>query len=146
MDLNSINQIEAYLLLFADSFLAALILPLHSEMIFKVMATFGTYNKYLIFLIASTASIGGSYLSWLVGNKIASIKKLEILKKSQLQIKNIEGKWNRYVVWLLLLASIKTVGNPLCLLSGFFATNIKKFTALVGAGKFTYYFYLIFLL
>lgn len=132
--------------LFSDSFLAALILPIHNEMLFLAMSSFKNYNNYLIFFITLFASVAGSISSWWFGKKLALITKTKFFTKKQFPIKKLEEKWNKYVVWLLLLASVKTVGNPLSLLSGFFATGIKKFIILIMIGKLIYYFYLIFVI
>jgi membrane protein YqaA with SNARE-associated domain len=134
-----------YLFLFFDSFLAALILPIRSEMAVYAMFIFTQYDVNLVFIIAFCASVCGSLVSWLVGKKLQFLKNTKALNNKATQIKNAEVKWNKYVFWLLFFSPLKILGNPLSLLAGFLNTDFKKFFRIIFFSKFIYYYWLIYL-
>ena len=133
-----------YLFLFFDSFVSALIFPIRGEMAVYAMIIFKKYNPHLIFIITVAASISGSLITWLVGNKLQFLKQSTALKHKAAEIKNAENKWNKYVVWLLIFSPLKILGNPMSLLAGFLNTDFKKFFLIIFASKFCYYFWLIY--
>jgi membrane protein YqaA with SNARE-associated domain len=133
-----------YLFLFFDSFASALILPIRSEMVVYAMSIFGQYNSHLIFLITLSASVSGSLLTWFLGKKLQFLKNTGALKNKNSEIKNAEGKWDKYVVWLLIFSPLKILGNPLSLLAGFLNTSFRKFFCLIFVSKFIYYFWIIY--
>ncbi len=133
-----------YLFLFFDSFAAALVPPIRSEVAVYAMLIFKKYNSHLIFLITFAASVLGSLLDWFVGRKLQFLKKTPALKNKNAEMKNAEEKWDKYVVWLLIFSPLKILGNPLSLLAGFLDTSFKKFFCLIFISKFIYYFWLIY--
>jgi membrane protein YqaA with SNARE-associated domain len=133
-----------YLFLFFDSFTSALILPIRSEAAVYAMFIFKKYNPHLIFVITLSASVCGSLVNWFLGKKLQFLKKTEALKNKNVEMKNAEEKWNKYVIWLLIFSPLKILGNPLSLLAGFLNTSFKKFFCLILMSKFIYYFWLIY--
>ena len=133
-----------YFLLFSDSLIAALILPVRSEAAIYAMVIFKQYNQHLIFFITLFASVLGSLINWWIGTKLQILKRTTALKNKATEIQNAEIKWDKYLVWLLLLSPLKILGNPLSLLAGFLNTNFKKFLTIIFLSKFIYYFWLIY--
>jgi membrane protein YqaA with SNARE-associated domain len=137
------NLFDSYLFLFFDSLVAAILLPIRSESAVHAMIIFNQYNPYLIFIITLSASSLGSMVNWWVGKKLIFLQNKDFLKGKKPQIKHAELKWDRYIIWSLIFASLKIFGNPMSLLAGFLRTSIKKFLLLIVSGKAIYYIYLI---
>ncbi len=133
-----------YLFLFFDSLTAALILPVRSEMAIHALVVFQGSNPHIIFITALFASIVGSSINWWIGKKLRFLKQSEALKHKAKEMKNAEEKWDKYLVWMLIFSPLKILGNPLSLLAGFLNTSFKKFLAIIFAGKFIYYFWLVY--
>lgn len=134
---------NSYLLLFFDSFESAFILTPQSESAIYAMVIFKEYNSYLIFIIASSASILGSIVNWWIGKKLIFLKQSRIFKHRTKEIEHAEKKWNQFVVWTLLFSFIKIIGNPFALLAGFLNTRFNKFLLLITVGKLVYYLSII---
>ena len=133
-----------YWALFLDSFKAALVLPFASESAFYAMLIFKKHNPYLIFIITLFASVLASIINWYLGYKLQFLKHTKALKDKAAEMAGAEKKWDKYLVWFLLFASFKTLGNPFAVLAGFLRTNFKKFLLLIFIGKFSYYFWWVY--
>ncbi|MES2678204.1 MAG: VTT domain-containing protein [Pseudomonadota bacterium] len=133
-----------YVFLFFDSLIAALILPIRSEVAIYAMLIFKKYNQHLIFLIVLCASVLGSLINWFIGKKLQILKQSKALKNKAAEMQNAELKWNKYLVWLLIFSPLKILGNPLSLLAGFLNTSFRKFLTIIFLSKFIYYFWLIY--
>ena len=138
------NTLESYIFLFCDSFFSALILPPRSEMVAQTMLALRHYNSYLIFILACSASVAGSLTNWWVGRYFLFLRKTDFFQKKQKEIAESEKKWHKFLVWILLFSWLDVIGSPFAVMAGFFKTNLQKFLFLVLAGKFCYYFLLVF--
>ena len=63
-------MLEIYSLLFIDSLVAALVLPLNKILIFKIMSYFGGYSYALMLLVATSGAVVGSIVNWVLGRMI----------------------------------------------------------------------------
>jgi len=135
---------ESYSFLFFDSFFSALILPPRSEMVVHLMAIFSGYNLHLIFILAFIGSCLGSCVDWWIGKYFQFVKKTEFLKNKEKELLEAERKWNKFLVYILLLSWVSVIGNPFAVLAGFLKTDLKKFLILVVIGKVCYYYALVF--
>ncbi|MFT6106988.1 MAG: membrane protein YqaA with SNARE-associated domain [Rickettsiales bacterium] len=132
-----------YLFLFFDSLNSATILPIHNEMAIHALLAFDKQNSYLIFIVTLLASTFGSSINWFIGKKLQYFKKTSSLKNKKPQINDAEKKWDKYLVWMLLLAPLKIIINPLSVLAGFLNTGFKKFLIIIFASKFIYYSWIV---
>jgi membrane protein YqaA with SNARE-associated domain len=132
-----------YLFLFFDSLTAAIILPIRNEMAIYALLVFQKQNPHLIFIVALLASTLGSSINWWIGKKLQAFKKTAALKNKKEEINDAEKKWDKYLVWMLLLAPLKIIVNPLSVLAGFLNTDFKKFLIIIFASKFIYYFWIV---
>lgn len=138
------TAIESYFYLFCDSFFSALILPPRTEMVVKLMTTFAGYSFYLIFSLALLASICGSLANYFIGKYFTFLRHSNFFLGKEKEIAQAEIKWNKYLIYVLLISWISAVGNPFALLCGFFRSNIYKFLFLISFSKFYYYLLLVF--
>ena len=135
---------ESYSFLFFDSFFSALILPPRSEMVVHLMSILSGYNLYLTFILATLGSCCGSLADWYIGKYFLFVRKTDFLKNKEKELLEAERKWNKFLVYILLLSWISVIGNPFAVLAGFLKTDLKKFLILVLIGKVLYYYTLVF--
>ncbi len=138
------NISEAYFLLFCDSFFSALILPPRSEMVAQAMVALHHYNTNLIFILGLSASLLGSLTNYWIGKYFLFLRRTEFFRKKEKEILAAEKKWQKFLVWILLFSWLDVIGNPFAVMAGFFKTDVKQFLLLVLAGKFFYYYLLVF--
>lgn len=68
------NNIEAYWLLFTDSLISSLILPLNEVLVFKVMLYFNTYNRFFMLITATLGSSIGGVINWCLGRVMIYVR------------------------------------------------------------------------
>ena len=124
--------------LFLASFLAATVVPFSSE---AVMATMiGTdFSPVSVVLIATLGNWLGGITSYLLGR----LGKWEWLEKwfrvDRKKVLRAMEKWQRFGVWLALLAWLPVVGDLIAVGLGFVRANWWKTIFLMGVGKLVRY-------
>lgn len=131
---------ETYLFLFVDSLFASLVLPIRHEMVYPAMIIFGGYDKFQVTLIALTSSVIGLTLNYQIGKLLIFIKKSDFFAKNTKDLNRIEIVWNKYLIWLLPIFVLGSMGPILTLFCGFFRTRFIYFLPLITIGRFLYYF------
>ena len=136
----------SYFQLFIISFLAATILPLSSELVLSTMLLTDSFDKYLLFVVASFGNILGSSVNWYLGKKILIFKDKKWFPANERQIAEGEIYFKKYGIWSLLLAWVPIIGDPLTILAGVLRVNFFTFLLLVSISKISRYIFLIFII
>lgn len=125
---------EAYLSLFAISFLAATLLPAASEVVLTGLLSSG-YDPFMLWLVATLGNSLGSVFNYGLGRYFLHYQdrkwfpfKIETLSKG-------ETWFNRYGVWSLLFAWAPVFGDLLTFIAGVLRVNFLLFVVLVFIGK-----------
>ena len=136
----------SYFQLFIISFLAATILPLSSELVLSTMLLTGSFDKYLLLVVASFGNILGSSVNWYLGKKILIFKDKKWFPANERQIAKGEIYFKKYGIWSLLLAWVPIIGDPLTIVAGILRVKFFTFLLLVSISKISRYIFLIFII
>ena len=136
----------SYFQLLIISFLAATILPLSSELVLSTMLLTGSFDKYLLLVVASFGNIFGSSVNWYLGKKILIFKDRKWFPVNEKQIAKSEMYFKKYGIWSLLLAWVPIIGDPLTVIAGILRVNFFTFLLLVSVSKTSRYIFLIFII
>lgn len=134
----SLSLNPSFSLLFVLSFLAATILPIGSEWLLVLMITQG-YSIENCVITASCGNYLGACTTFIIGLWGSDFFIERILRLNKQQLEKAEVIYGRFGSWSLLLSWLPIVGDPLCLVAGFFRTSFLKFSTLVFTGKFLRY-------
>ncbi|WP_395462701.1 YqaA family protein [Wolbachia endosymbiont of Cantharis cryptica] len=132
---------ENYLLLFTDSLVSSLILPIHQGFVFYTMLCFRShYNPLLMLLFGVLGSSFGGIVNWYLGRITISIRKsyhkLENEHTSPKIIRNL------LIYAVALLSWVPALGSVIQVLSGYFKLNLYAFILLSILSNFFYLLYL----
>ena len=136
----------SYFQLFIISFLAATILPLSSELVLSTMLLTGSFDKYLLLVVASFGNILGSSVNWYLGKKILIFKDKKWFPANERQIAKGEIYFKKYGIWSLLLAWVPIIGDPLTIVAGILRVKFFTFLLLISISKISRYIFLIFII
>ncbi|MGL9725450.1 MAG: YqaA family protein [Wolbachia sp.] len=133
---------ENYLLLFTDSLVSSLILPVHQGFVLYAMLCFkSNYDLLLILSFGVLGSSLGGIGNWYLGRITISIRKsyhkLESENKTPKIIRNL------LTCAVALLSWVPVLGSVIQVLSGYFKLNLYIFTSLVILSIFFYLLYLM---
>jgi membrane protein YqaA with SNARE-associated domain len=129
--------------LFLLSFLAATVLPLGSEWLLVVLVLQGSAPATVV-LTASIGNFFGACTTYIIGRWGSDFFIRSVLRISDQQVARSRTLYEKYGVWSLLFSWLPVVGDPLCLLAGFFKVGFGRFSFLVFIGKFSRYAALVF--
>lgn len=112
------HVVEVYLLLFVDSFVASVVLPLSRLTAFDIMCCFGGYKASVSIAISSLGAAFGGMVNWFFG-------KLVYLARVGYHKHLIPQKTHSYICLALVLAScmlswVHIVGAIINVICGFF--------------------------
>jgi membrane protein YqaA with SNARE-associated domain len=136
----------AYGGLFTAAFLAATLLPAQSEALLASLLLSGFYSPILLVAIASAGNIGGSLVNYALGRSIERFRGRRWFPVSDAALARAQGWYTRGGRWVLLLAWLPVVGDPLTLVAGVMREKLWVFVVLVGIGKAGRYAVVAFLL
>ncbi len=105
----------------------------------------GSFDKYLLLVVASFGNILGSSINWYLGKKILIFKDKKWFPASQMQIKRSEIYFKKYGIWSLLLAWLPVIGDPLTIIAGVLRVRFLTFLTLVSISKISRYVFIIFI-
>lgn len=129
------NLLEAYSYLFADSFMGALVLPPHQELVFGAMQSFGDYNLVLMVILASLGSTVGFLVNYGLGRLVLLCEKHEVLPKHSHHLDDASAAFRRYGIWLLPFTIIPIFGTAVTIAAGLFHIRLRQFLLLVLLGR-----------
>ena len=117
------------LTLAGSAFLAATLLPGGSEVYLLYLDHNSEHADWLLVLAASIGNTAGSMTSWVIGRLIPAGKKLEQKHARALA-------WMRqYGVAALLLSWVPIIGDPLCVVAGWFRIPFALALAVIAVAK-----------
>lgn len=133
---------ESYFLLFTDSLVSSLILPIYKGFVFEAMLCFRQYHNQLLMLLFGTlgASFGG-VINWYLGKITISIRKS--YRKLDNEYIMPEIIKNLLFLAVLLFSWAPAVGSVVQVLSGYFRLKLYIFIQLIIISNFLYCLYLI---
>ena len=105
----------------------------------------GSFDKYLLLVVASFGNILGSSVNWYLGKKILIFKDKRWFPASERQIARSEIYFKKYGIWSLLLAWVPVIGDPLTIIAGVLRVRFLIFLTLVSISKISRYVFLIFI-
>ena len=132
--------------LFFSALLAATILPAQSEVILGAMHLGSAYGAYLLLLVAGAGNVLGSVINWILGRYCVRFKDKRWFPIKDSTFSKAVTFYNKRGFWVLLLAWVPIIGDPLTLVAGFLRTNFWIFLLLVTIGKFARYASILYLI
>ena len=130
-----ILDLSVYFGLFSVAFLAATILPAHSEVGLAGLILSGEYTIIFLILVASVGNTLGSVVNWFLGRGIERFQDKKWFPASPRQMAKATRWYNRYGRWSLLLSWVPLLGDPLTLAAGVLREPIVSFVIIVGIAK-----------
>ena len=133
---------ENYFLLFTDSLVSSLVLPIHQGFVFNTMLYFRSYYTPLLMLFFGVlgSSLGG-IVNWYLGRITISIRKS--YHKLENEYTTPEITKNLLIFATLLLSWVPALGSVIQILSGYFKLNLYTLAPLIILSNFFYLLYLI---
>ncbi|WP_369409601.1 YqaA family protein [Wolbachia endosymbiont of Tribolium confusum] len=136
---------ENYLLLFTDSLVSSLILPIHQGFVLHTMLCFRShYNPLLILIFGVLGSSLGGIANWYLGRITIFTRrlyhKLENEDKTSKTVKNL------LICAVMLLSWVPAFGSVIEVLSGYFKLNLYILVPLIILSNFLCLLYLIFVI
>ena len=123
-----------YTFLWLHSFAAATLLPIGSEPTLLILLQ-GGYNPLLLLFFATTGNTAGAVINWFIGRYLLRFKEASWFPINNDTLIKVQKQFSHRGVWVLLLAWLPVVGDPLTLVAGILRVNLITFVLLVGAGK-----------
>ena len=105
----------------------------------------GSFDTFLLLLVASFGNVLGSSVNWYLGKKILIFKDKKWFPASETQIERGEIYFKKYGIWSLLLAWVPIIGDPLTIIAGVLRVRFLTFLTLVSISKISRYVFLIFI-
>ena len=97
------HALEVYLLLFVDSMVASLVLPLSRFTAFDIMCCFGGYGVTLSVLIGALGASFGGLINWFLG-RLLYLARISYHKSS------VSGSYMNFYITVILLLLLTALG------------------------------------
>ncbi len=128
-------DLAAYAGLFAVAFIAATLLPAHSEVALVGLLVTGNYAPWLLVAVASAGNILGSLVNWMLGRGVERFRDRKWFPVSPEMLTKAQGWYHRYGRWSLLLSWAPVIGDPLTVVAGVLREPLWSFLLLVTIAK-----------
>ena len=129
------TELAAYSGLFAVAFVAATILPAHSEVALVGLLLTGKFSPLALIAVASVGNVLGSCVNWLLGGFAEQFRDRKWFPVSPSALDKAQGWYRRYGRWSLLLSWAPVIGDPLTVAAGFLREPFWSFLVLVTIAK-----------
>jgi len=123
-----------YAFLWLHSFAAATLLPIGSEPTLLILLQEGRSPLLLLFF-ATTGNTAGAVINWIIGRYLLQFKEASWFPINNTTLIKAQKRFSHRGVWVLLLAWLPVIGDPLTLVAGVLRVNLITFVLLVGVGK-----------
>ena len=123
-----------FLLLWVHSFAAATLLPIGSEPTLLYLLEVGQSPLWVL-VIATTGNTAGAVVNWLLGRYLLHYQQSPWFPVKEKSLDKAQQLFERRGLWVLLLAWLPIIGDPLTLIGGIMKVNLIPFVVLVGLGK-----------
>ena len=128
-------MIEGYIGLFLAAFLAATVVPFSSEVLLLGMDLSGEFEAIGLLAVASLGNTLGSVTNWCLGRFCLHWQDAKWFPVKPRALDRA-GRWfNRYGTWVLLLAWVPVIGDPITLAAGALKTRFSRFLLLIAISK-----------
>jgi membrane protein YqaA with SNARE-associated domain len=134
----------AYGSLFLSSLLSATLLPGSSEILLISLLLAG-HDGVLLWLSATLGNSLGSAVNWVLGRYLLHFSERRWFPMTPAQIQRAQQRFQRHGVWVLLLAWLPIIGDPLTLVAGMMRVRWWVFISFVAVGKGLRYAALVFI-
>lgn len=122
-----------YITLFVVSFASATLLPMGSEVLLLYDISLG-YSLVWIWLVATLGNTLGSVVNYILGYKGEEyLESKDYLQKET--ISKYKHYFQRYGGWLILLAWMPIIGDPITFIAGVLKYRFRYFVLLVTISK-----------
>jgi membrane protein YqaA with SNARE-associated domain len=121
--------------LFASAFLAATLLPVSSEAILAYLGTAEGADAVGLVAVATAGNTLGAIVNWVLGRWCLHWRERLWFPIKPAALDRATGWMERGGLWLLLLAWVPVVGDPLTFAAGMLRVRFLPFTVLVALGK-----------
>ena len=125
----------AYGGLFLSALVAATLLPAQSELLLAGLSASGSYEVWLLLLVATAGNVLGSAINWALGRYLMHFQDRRWFPVKPRQIEKATAWFQRFGAWSLLFAWLPLVGDPLTLAAGILRVDFRLFLLLVTLGK-----------
>jgi len=125
---------EAFLGLFAVAFLAATVLPAHSEVVFAGLLAAG-YDPLALWVWATAGNSLGAAVNWVLGRSLLHFQDRPWFPFKPDRLGRAQRWFQRYGVWSLLLAWAPVFGDALTFIAGLMRVRFDLFFVLTAIGK-----------
>jgi membrane protein YqaA with SNARE-associated domain len=125
---------EAYLGLFATSFLAATVLPAQSELLLAGLLS-ADYPALPLWIWASAGNTLGAAVNWAMARYLLRFRERRWFPFPELKLVRAQRWFRRYGVWTLLFAWLPIVGDALTFVAGLMGVRFPLFLLLTFIGK-----------
>lgn len=133
------DQSEAYLLLFTDSFLGNLVIDLNNELIVYSMKIFSGYNNLLIIIIATIASACAASINYLLGRILSRVIALSNNKHIQTNYRILSHLFSKYNLVIICFIIVPFWGRFIPLIAGFTKISFIRVLIISVISKLCYY-------
>ncbi|OUS29379.1 hypothetical protein A9Q99_09780 [Gammaproteobacteria bacterium 45_16_T64] len=123
-----------YFLLGLHSFVAATLIPIGSEATLLLLLESGGL-PWLLLAVATLGNTVGAIVNWGIGRYLLRFQDRGWFPISSEALEKAQQEFRRKGVWVLLLAWLPIVGDPLTFVAGALRVNFALFVFLVGFGK-----------
>ena len=124
----------AYLSLFLSGFIAATLLPAFSELALGSMVNAG-YSNWLLWISATAGNSLGACVNWGLGYFLRGQLERTRFAPNKKHLAKAENLFNSHGKWVLLLAWLPVIGDPLTFVAGTARLRFLWFVCLVTLGK-----------
>jgi membrane protein YqaA with SNARE-associated domain len=121
--------------LFLAAFIASTLFPASSEAVLAGLTAGGTYQPWLLILVASVGNILGASVNWAMGRWVAESR----WAQDSNQLARAGAWFRRFGPWSLLLSWLPVIGDPLTLVAGLARLCFPVFLLPVAIGKVARY-------
>ncbi|MFV9877988.1 MAG: hypothetical protein AB8U40_01660 [Anaplasma ovis] len=132
------HALEAYLLLFTDSMLGSMVLPIRRPTVFDIMCCFGGYNPLISISVATLGALLGGIVNWCLGRLVV----LARMRYHKSEYVRLHGYLQlAFLAPLALLSWAYIVGSLINVSCGYLRANLGYTCLAVSVSYFAYYTY-----
>ncbi len=121
--------------LFLSAFLAATLVPVPSEAVLALLATADGADAVVLIGVATVGNTLGAIVNWALGRWCLHWQDHRFFPVKPATLVRATAWMERRGVWLLLLAWVPVVGDPLTFAAGVLRIRFVPFTLLVALSK-----------
>ncbi len=133
--MSALPDLWPYAAMFVSAFGAATLVPFSSEVVLLAAIKAGLASVPGLVAVATLGNVGGSVFNWWLGGYARHLQTRPWFPFKAADIDTAAARFERYGLWILLLAWVPVIGDPLTFIAGVLRVRLVPFLALVTAGK-----------